>query len=255
MRISILYTGEFGAKVVGNLVNPSNFCISCGDLCDKCRSGRVSFGDLVYEIHELPTGLPEFIEEPGEFLPEMGVCDLILAMGIHPDLLAGLPLVVGSTGTRAVIVPVEEPGWAPLGLQKQLSEKLESMGVECEFPKPFCSLEMTGKPVIDEFVRMGFGRPELEIRLSGDGQTFTHVEVLRDAPCGCTWFVAKKLKWSDVADYKETVSEVHHAYPCTGSMERDTELGDTILHEAGYIIRDAVEQMLVLYNDLNCYKN
>jgi hypothetical protein len=24
-------------------------------------------------------------------------------------------------------------------------------------------------------------------------------------------------------------------------MERDTELGDTVLHKAGYIIRDAVE--------------
>ncbi|MCL7416134.1 MAG: DUF166 domain-containing protein [ANME-2 cluster archaeon] len=242
MRISILYTGEFGGKVVSNLVNPSNFCISCGDLCDKCRGGRTSFGDMVYEIHELPTELPEFIEEPEDFLPEMGVCDLILAMGIHPDLLAALPILVESTGAKAVIIPVEEPGWAPLGLQKQLKETLESMGVECEFPKPFCSLEMTGKPVIDEIVRMGFGRPELRIERSRNGKIMTRVEVLRDAPCGCTWFVAKKLKWSDVADYKETVSEAHHAYPCTGSMDRDAELGDTILHKAGYIIREAVEK-------------
>ncbi|MDF1558545.1 MAG: DUF166 domain-containing protein [ANME-2 cluster archaeon] len=242
MRICILYTGEFGAKVVGNLVNPGSFCTSCGDLCDKCRGGRLSFGDRVYEIHELPTGLPEFIEDVDEFLPEMGACDLILAMGIHPDLLAALPMLVNSTEAKAVIVPVEEPGWAPLGLQKQLREKLEYMGVECEFPKPFCSLTKTGKPEIDKFIEMGFGRPQLVIRLSDDGQTFTHVEVLQDAPCGCTWFVAKKLKWSDVADYKETVSEAHHAYPCTASMDRDTELGDTILHEAGYIIRGAVER-------------
>lgn len=242
MRISILYTGEFGMKVAGNLVNPGSFCISCGDLCDKCRGGRVSYGDMVYEIHELPAGLPGFIEEPGEFLPEMGECDLILAMGIHPDMLAGLPALVESAGAGAVIVPVEEPGWAPLGLQKQLQEKLEDMGVECEFPKPFCSLEKTGKPLIDEFVEMGFGRPELDIRLSDDGQTFTRVDVRRDAPCGCTWFVAKKLKWSDAAGYKETVSEAHHSYPCTASMDRDTELGDTILHKAGYIIREAVER-------------
>ncbi|MCL7412308.1 MAG: DUF166 domain-containing protein [ANME-2 cluster archaeon] len=248
MRISILYTGEFGAKVAGNLVNPGTFCTSCGDLCDKCRGVRASFGDMVYGIHELPTGLPEFIEEPGVFLPEIGTCDLIIAMGIHPDLLAALPVMVDSSGAKAVIVPVEEPGWAPLGLQKQLREKLESKGVECEFPKPFCALAKTGKPVIDEFVEMGFGRPELTIRLSDDGQTFTHVDVLRDAPCGCTWFVAKKLKWSDVEGYKETVSEAHHAYPCTGSMERDTELGDTILHEAGYIIRDAVEQGMRVVN-------
>ena len=61
-----------------------------------------------------------------------------------------------------------------------------------------------------------------------------------------TWYVAKKLNWMDVADYKETVSSAHHAYPCTASMGRDTELGDTILYQAGYIIREAVEEGLVI---------
>jgi|GEM_PF-4856896 len=57
MLISVLYTGEFGKKVVGNLVNPSMFCVSCGDLCDKCRSLRQSFADRIVEIHELPSDL------------------------------------------------------------------------------------------------------------------------------------------------------------------------------------------------------
>ena len=39
--------------------------------------------------------------------------------------------------------------------------------------------------------------------------------------------------------YKETVSSAHHAYQCTASMDRDT-----ILHQAGYIIREAVEEGL-----------
>jgi hypothetical protein len=246
MLISVLYTGEFGKKVVGNLVNPSTFCVSCGDLCDKCRNLRQSFADRIVEIHELPLYLSDFIEEPEDFLPHMGACDLILAIGIHPDLLTGLPRLAASTGAKAVIVPVDEPGWAPLGLQKQIQEKLESIGVESEFPKPFCSLKKTGKPMIDEFVDMGFGEPGLEIELSDDGRMINHVVVLRDAPCGCTWFVAKKLKWTDAVDYKETVSETHHAYPCTASMERDTQLGDTILHKAGYIIREAVEKGMCL---------
>lgn len=45
----------------------------------------------------------------------------------------------------------------------------------------------------------------------------------------------------DQPDLRERISEAHHAYPCTGSMERDAELGDTVLHVGGYIIRDAVE--------------
>ena len=67
--------------------------------------------------------------------------------------------------------------------------------------------------------------------------------VVRSAPCGSTWFVAKRLLGlePDQPDIRERISEAHHAYPCTGSMERDFELGDTVLHKGGYIIRDAVE--------------
>ncbi len=243
MRISIFYTGDFGRKVIENLVNPSTFCVSCADLCDHCREKRRSYGDLIVDIHEMPGNLPQFIEEPMEYVPKsMGECDLILAIGLHPDLLTTLPYIAKTTGAGAVIVPIEDHKLAPAGVVEQVREKLEEDGVECEFPKPFCSLEKTGKPIIDEFVDMGFGRPVLRIELNLEGEIFTHVKVLRDAPCGSTWFVAKKLKWSDVKDYKEIISGAHHSYPCTGSMERDPLLGDTILHEGGYIIRKSVEE-------------
>jgi len=48
----------------------------------------------------------------------------------------------------------------------------------------------------------------------------------------------------DQPDLRERISEAHHAYPCTASMDRDTEVGDTILHKAGYIIREKVEDAL-----------
>jgi hypothetical protein len=122
---------------------------------------------MVYEIHELPSDLPDFIEDPTDLFPEIGHCDLIDALGIHPDLLADIPALAESINTRALIVSVEEPGWAPSGLQKQIHEQLESIGVECEFPKPFCSLTLTNKPKIDMFVKFGFSKPE--ICLSEDG--------------------------------------------------------------------------------------
>lgn len=245
MRLSVFYSGEFGKKVVGNLVNSDSFCVSCGDLCDHCREPRASFAPLIAGLFELRTDLPDFVEEPLEYIPDnLPLSDLIIAIDLHPDLLMAVPDIAEMTGAKAVIIPVDDSRLVPAGLAEQVKKKLESQGVECECPKPFCSLDITGKPLIDEFVRLGFGRPLLNIETDPVNEIFTHVQVLRDAPCGATWFVAKKLKWSDLKDYKETISSAHHAYPCTASMEKDAQIGDTILHKAGYIIRKSVEEAM-----------
>jgi len=242
MRILVLYTGELGKKVIQNLINPSNFCVSCGELCNHCRQVRKSYANLLVGIHEFPEDLPPFIEEPSQFMPpKLPECDLILAIGIHPDLLIALPEVVQKTGAKAVIAPAEDSKKTPAGVLEQLRKELEAMDVEFEAPKPFCALEKTGKPIIDAFVDLGFGKPVLRIEMSPDGKMFIGAGVLRDAPCGSTWFVAKKLSWTDISGYKETISGAHHSYPCTGSMDKDPQIGDTILHKAGYIIREAVE--------------
>lgn len=242
MKILVLYTGELGRKVIQNLINSSTFCVSCGELCNHCRQARKSYANLIVGIHEFPEDLPTFIEEPAQFLPpKFPECDLILAIGIHPDLLAAIPEVVQKTGAKAVIAPSEDSKKTPAGVLEQLRKELEATGVEFEAPKPFCALEKTGKPVIDAFVDLGFGKPVLRIELSPDGKMFVGAGVLRDAPCGSTWFVAKKLSWTDVSGYKETISGAHHSYPCTASMDKDPQIGDTILHKAGYIIREAVE--------------
>ncbi|MEM3584643.1 MAG: DUF166 family protein, partial [Nitrososphaerales archaeon] len=47
-------------------------------------------------------------------------------------------------------------------------------------------------------------------------------------------------RWSKIYNIEQIVSKAHHGYPCTASMDFDPELKDTILHKAGYIIRDAV---------------
>jgi len=57
--------------------------------------------------------------------------------------------------------------------------------------------------------------------------------------------VAQKLKNVPLdSKLDEVISNAHHAYPCTASMDRDTELKDTILHIAGYIIREAVHEAI-----------
>jgi hypothetical protein len=39
---------------------------------------------------------------------------------------------------------------------------------------------------------------------------------------------------------KDIISKAHHAYPCNASMKNDPKIGDTTLHIAGYIHREAV---------------
>lgn len=245
MRVNIFYSGEFGKKVIGNLVNSDRFCVACGDLCDHCRESRQGFGNFITGIFELRNDLPDFVEEPMEYMPEsIPVCDLIIAIDINPDLLSTIPQVAESAGAKGVIIPIDDSRVVPAGLAEQVKQELEKRDIDCECPKPFCALHLSGKASIDSFVKLGFGKPLLKIELGHDNEIFTHVEVLRDAPCGSTWFVAKKLKWSDVRDYKETISAAHHSYPCTASMEKDPQIGDTILHEAGYIIRKSVEDAM-----------
>ena len=80
------------------------------------------------------------------------------------------------------------------------------------------------------------------------GNRISATRVMRSAPCGSTWYMAQQIKWSasdDVETLKNVISKAHHGYPCTASMQMDSELKDTILHKSGYIIRNAVEDALM----------
>ncbi|NLX39110.1 MAG: thymidylate synthase, partial [Methanothrix sp.] len=45
MKVSVLYNGEFGRNLIGNLINFSGFCISCGDGCTLCKAGKYSLAE------------------------------------------------------------------------------------------------------------------------------------------------------------------------------------------------------------------
>ena len=189
-----------------------------------------------------PSKLPAFIEEPEKLLPKNPpLCDIILTVGLHHDILAATPALAKKTGAKAVIAPMENRAWCPRGLRRQLEDTLAETGVECAVPKPFCSLEESGKPVIDSFIRRyRVGKPRVEVKTSGN--RVTDVQVLRSAPCGSTWYVAQQIKWTRIADLEDTVAVAHHSFPCTASMDVDPEIGEPILHVAGYAIREAMKQ-------------
>ena len=242
MRLLAFYNDEFAERIVGNLVNTSNYCKSCDLTCSYCRQLYGSFAADVQGVYKLPSNLPDFVDDPEKLLPRSPPdCDIILGVGLHPDILAATPTLAERTRAKAVIVPLENRNWCPLGLRRQLEESLAEIGVECAFPKPFCSLEETGKPVIDSFVRRyRIGKPILKVKTAGD--RIADVQVLRSAPCGSTWYVAQQVRWTRISGLDDAVAMAHHSFPCTASMDIDPEVGEPILHVAGYAIREAVKQ-------------
>lgn len=248
MDLIVLYSGDFGDRLIGNLVNYSTFCTSCAEACTHCKEGRYSFADRITGIFKLPAPslLPVVIEDsmraylPKE-LPEAGIAIL---SELHPDLLLELPpLLKDSSEIKAIIVPQESPARIP---RRQIEEACARAGIEIAFPKPFCDLQpRADQPLITRFTdEFKIGRPKVSVEVDKSG-TIHHVDVLRSAPCGSTWFVAQQLARVDVRNTRELheqISAAHHSYPCTASMEQDPEIGDTILHKAGYIIRTAIEE-------------
>ena len=58
--------------------------------------------------------------------------------------------------------------------------------------------------------------------------------------------LARKLIGKEVRkeEIRDIVAKAHHSYPCTATMAVDKEIGEPILHKAGYLIREAVESQL-----------
>jgi len=46
MDLIVIYSGEFGERVIGNLINYSTFCISCADACTHCKEAKYGFAVL-----------------------------------------------------------------------------------------------------------------------------------------------------------------------------------------------------------------
>jgi hypothetical protein len=60
--------------------------------------------------------------------------------------------------------------------------------------------------------------------------------VRRSAPCGSTWYIAKKLAGISTKqdELYDAIAKAHHSYPCTASMNLDPETKEPILHIGGF---------------------
>lgn len=239
MRICLLYSGDHHA-FLNNLFNICDVC----DYCTHCRPVSLNFTQDLYGIFQIPGDLSPFVENPHLYVPPLPECDLIIALEIHPDILLELPEHLLKSQVKALIVPADGPHWVRPGLRTQLQSMLEDISIEYAFPKPYCTLDHDeNHPIINEFISYyRIGRPVVDIEVKRN--SIHRATCLRSAPCGSTYYVCERLKNVCVDDVVETVSAAHHAYPCNASMVRDPEVKDTLLHEAGYAVREAVIQAL-----------
>lgn len=248
-----IYSGEYAVRVIRNLINDPSFCKPCGVYCDYCKYNVYTYVNEIRAAVELPgpSELPRFIDDPERYMPRrIPEADICVASELHKDLLLALPQLIQEAGVRALIVPVEDFVEVPSGLRKQLEEECGGLGLESAFPKPFCSLEPDEeRPLISRFVEeFKVGRPKLEVSIieKGRRETIGSTVVLRSAPCGSTWYVARKLLGVDLRRevIYDVVAKAHHSYPCTATMAVDPEVKEPILHIGGYIIREEVEKAI-----------
>lgn len=192
----------------------------------------------------LPEGLPQIVEEAMGIVGGLDIAgdwDLIIFLGESPSAFSLLPTILKRVSASAVIVPVDDYSWLPLGLERQIRSELEALSVDVVFPRTFCTLSPVGVPAVDAFADR-FGSPKLKIK-ARDG-VVKGVEVLRGAPCGSTWYMADKLPGIKVEEAAERAGLLVQIYPCLASRRVDRFFSDAPIHVAARVASRAVEKAL-----------
>jgi len=199
----------------------------------------------VVESLELPSDLPTLIDNPQEYLPEkVSQADLVLALQENATAAQLIVNYVKLSGAKALLAPIDNSEWLPEGQKNQIQRQLASIGIESAFPRPFCVFEECGNPYLDEFSKH-FGKPVFKIHWELDN--VTSVEVIRGSPCGCSEFVAEKLKGIRVDEAVEIGGLAHHHYPCLAAMMREPDIDDTLMHKSGFMTKQAIDKEIEPY--------
>jgi len=218
ISVGVITRGKYGLRLIENIKNNSKFKIS-------------SIG--------LPEKLPDFIETPAdlinELIPDKSIFsnDLIIAYTLHPDLAPQIIRLAGENGTSAVIIP---GGTAMAGGQAEITRLSKKYNINVQVHEICCDIECIGDSIIDEFTS-NFGRPEVIIN-TNDG-LITNVKVIRGAPCGSTWHMAKRLVGTKIDEAPARAGLLIQQYPCRAV--RGNKGG---IHKAAKLHKESVERAL-----------
>lgn len=216
ISIGVVTRGKYGRRLIENIKRNSDFPVSS---------------------IELPGSLPDFIEDPGEFLaslnPDKKVLssDLVILYTLHPDLTPEIVRLAGESGARSVIIA---GGMSGAGGREELDELAGKYDMHIEVHEICCELEKSGDLIVDEFASL-FGSPK--VRITAKNGVISNVEVLRSAPCGSTWHMAKGLDGIKIKDASSRAGLLVQQYPCRAV--RGTKGG---IHKAAELHKKAVEK-------------
>jgi len=240
MQILALVSGEFGQR---NIRNIQAFATE----------------DWVINTWQTPPALPPMIDYPEDHLPDsFPESDLILSFAELKGVAELLPEIARLSKAKAVIVAVNNEAWLPLGLARQLRGWLADMNVACATPRPLCSLTESDygitrqdrikfeSPEISEFARY-FGRPDLKIVLDEKNQAIRSAEVIRDAVCGNTRYVAEQIVGLPTDEVLYKAGLLHKHFPCLTTMTKLNDFDhETLMQESGHQLTDNIALQIKL---------
>ena len=218
ISIGVITRGKYGRRLIENIKKNHDFKVSS---------------------IELPESLPDFIDDPKDFVDALKLDksifarDLVIAYTLHPDLAPEITRMAGENGAKAVIIA---GGISRAGGQSLLSDLSEKYNMHIEVHEICCNIEKCGSNVVDKFASC-FGRPQVKITTKGG--IISNVEVVRGAPCGSTWHMAKALAGTSTKDAPAKAGLLVQQYPCRAL--RGIKGG---IHKAAELHKEAVEEAL-----------
>ncbi len=179
--------------------------------------GQYGKGIEINEIISIDEFLPDFVDDPEEYVADSFTADLVLDYLTHPDLSHYL---------------------VTLCIRKKIP--VISSGKKNEGAlTPFTCCGLGRHKGLDNYGEQ-FGFPEYRVELDGD--RITALEVLRGAPCGASWEAIQRVVGVEIEEAMSLLPrEVQ--YLCTANPSRfDPVTGKSPVHYAGYVHRAALKK-------------
>ena len=184
--------------------------------------GVVQYGASIKikEIISIDIFLPDFIEDPEDFISDDFSADLVLNYLKHPDLVHHLIMLCERKGLPVISPGKKGKGFTPFtccGLGK--SDKLGAYGEK-------------------------FGLPEYKVELDGD--RIKDITVMRGAPCGATWDALQAYIGCQVDDVLVRLPRQVQYFCSADPSGFDPVSGKSPVHFAGYVhiaaLKHAIEK-------------
>lgn len=213
--IGVITRGKYGHRLIETVKEHSDFSVVTADL---------------------PEFVPVFIEEPDEFLENLNFdrsvfsADILITYSLHPDLTSAIAKLAAAAGVRSLIVP----GGPSRASVPELKEISEMSGMNIEVDEICCTLEPNScnRPFAEIF-----GSPVLKVRT--ENGIIAEVKVVKGAPCGSTWHMAKEIIGIPVKDAPPKAGLLIQHYPCRASRG---DMGG--IHESGELHKQALIKAL-----------